>query len=116
MSTTYEEGVDKLNNLTLKAIDLIDRRISYLHGCADMQNSVDSEYAAKEAVKIIKVIPKLLYVLQQVKAMQKEIEAQKEREEKKYDKGDLLVIQNYVNKLISEYDEKPSDLSDSIAA
>ncbi|MDF2965882.1 MAG: hypothetical protein K0Q51_1270, partial [Rickettsiaceae bacterium] len=55
-------------------------------------------------------------VLQQVKAMQKEIEAQKEREEKKYDKGDLLVIQNYVNKLISEYDEKPSDLSDSIAA
>ncbi|MDF2964613.1 MAG: hypothetical protein K0Q51_1, partial [Rickettsiaceae bacterium] len=26
MSTTYEEGVDKLNNLTLKAIDLIDRR------------------------------------------------------------------------------------------
>jgi hypothetical protein len=116
--TTYEEGVEKLNNLTLRAINLLDKRLTKLEADKDSNNEAEiiNEQIAKEVVKIVKILPKLLYILQQVRIMQKEIEAKKAAEKKKYSKADLIVAQNYVNKQLKELEDGSHNNTDSIAA
>jgi hypothetical protein len=107
--TTYEEGVEQLNNLTLRAISFLDKRLTKLEADRDAGSEHRAEYSAahydeasKEVVKIVKILPKLLYTLQQVRIMKKEIDA-KIKSDENPSIADLLAAQDYVNKKLREY-------------
>jgi hypothetical protein len=91
MATNYEEGVTKLFNLTLKAKNFVERRLSFSNSISDMTYLSECEEVSKEVAKIVKVISQLDYTLTRLKAMQEEIQAEAAAEERKYNKADLSV-------------------------
>jgi hypothetical protein len=116
--TTYEEGVEQLNNLTLRAINFLDKRLAKLEADREAGSAPGAEYSAahydeasKEVVKIVKILPKLLYTLQQVRIMKKEIDAKAESEkEENYSKADLLAFQKHVVKLLRKFDDNEENV------
>jgi hypothetical protein len=93
--TTYEEGVEKLFNLTLKIINGLDKQV-------DKLNEEQSPENAKQLTKIAIVIPKVLYALTQLRAMQKEIEARAPKDAEEYSKSELKMMQKYLNSILAD--------------
>jgi hypothetical protein len=92
--TTYEEGVEQLFNLTLRLINGIDKQAAKLEEEQTPEN-------AKLLTNIIKILPKLQYVLTQVQAMKKEIEAKAEAEYE-YSTWELKSMQKYLNNILKD--------------
>jgi hypothetical protein len=107
--TTYEEGVAELFNLTLKIITGLNKQVAKL-------NEEQSPENAKILTKIAAVIPKVLYALTQLRTMQKEIEARAPKNAEEHRREDLIVLRDYLNKILAENADITEIVPDSIAA
>ena len=104
MANTYEEGVVKLFNLTLRAIDLLETRLKIIEDEIKETGKILSEETTNEVRRIVKVLPKLHFVFTQAWEMKKRVDRAKEDEEN-YSKADLIMAQKYITKLLAEYEE-----------